>query len=144
MFGRELIQFCFRNETSIKRAIWESKLDNATPKCPGHGSGISKPTEIQAMKNLQPIYSVTVLGETIYYPEKWVRLISMTKAKFNHTVQGVIYHTEFQLNLAWRERKKKREEIMRKLNLERSRYYELRSGIVDYAENLKEEMGIKE
>lgn len=142
MKRRERIQFCFRNEVIIALRITESKLDSGAPKSMGHGSGISKPTEVKAIRNMMPVYSVTVLGEDLRRPEDWIRLVRRTKAKFNNNNLGKIYHVEYQINLSWKERNIMRKGLMKELKVTRHKYYALRSRIVDYAEKIAKEMGL--
>lgn len=129
---REFIEFCFRRETKIKQAIIEKRLDPNLPRSVGHGSGISKPTEIQAMNNLTPLAEVAVDGVRIWLPDLWLVVVALTKAHYNYKQGGELYA------LRYRETKENEEDITRKdvlekMKISKTRYHQLIIEIIDYA-----------
>ena len=124
---REFIEFCFRNEAKIKRAINEKRLDPNLPKSIGHGSGISKPTEIQAINNITPLDFVVVDGTTVYTPELWLLVVVLVKEHYNYRQGGLLYCLRYQTEDS------KRKDILDEMKISRTRYHQLIIEIVDFA-----------
>lgn len=133
---RDFIEFCFKNELKIKLAIVEKKLDPNKPKSAGHGSGISKPTEIQAINNVMPIKAVVVDNTTIPLPELWLRLIIIVKSHYNYMQSGTLYWLRYH-------KEKHRADILSVMNISKTRYHQLIIEIVDYAMKQAETMDLK-
>lgn len=127
---REFIEFCFRREGKIKRAIYEKRNDPNRPLSAGHGSGISKPTEIEAINRAMPLLCVTVDGKNIPYPEAWVRAIAYVKAHYNYRQGGILYKLRYN-NIP----DLTRAEIMQKMGISKTRYHQLIIEIIDFAMN---------
>ena len=124
---RAFIEFCFRRETKIKRAIIEKRLDPNIQRSVGHGSGISKPTEIQAINNLTPLAEVSVDGVTIKTPDLWLLVVALTKAHYNYKQGGKLY------DLRYRNEKYTRKDILDEMKISKTRYHQLIIEIIDYA-----------
>lgn len=93
---REHIDFCLRSEEKIKLAIRLKRLDRDNPSGGGHSSGIKRPTEIKALRNLMPVG--TVLVDDFYSVEnadEVVNLIERVKAHFNNLPQGKVYSMHY-------------------------------------------------
>lgn len=123
---REFIEFCFKNEAKIKKGIVEYRLDPNIPRSIGHGSGISKPTEIQAINNVTPIKSILLDGATVPYPELWLRVVYLVKAHFNYKQGGTLYWLRYH-------EKYTRSETLLTMKISKTRYHQLIIEIIDYA-----------
>lgn len=128
---RKFIEFCFANEAEIVRACWEKRLDPNIPKSIGHGSGISKPTEMQAIKNSLPLDFVTVKKTAIYTPELWLRLVTITKAEYNYKQGGILYKLKYQQDFL-------RAKVMKEMKISKTRYHQLIIEIINFAMNKAE------
>ncbi|MBR3746244.1 MAG: hypothetical protein IKP64_01900 [Selenomonadaceae bacterium] len=71
------IDFVFYNESKIRLAIAEMRLDDGRPHLPSNG--ISNPTMMQAIRNLTPLAKVSLgNGHDIEFPERWLEVIDKT------------------------------------------------------------------
>lgn len=123
---RKLIEFCFKNENDIRLAIYEKRNDPNRPKSIGHGSGISKPTEIEAINRATPLEWVIVDNVRIYYPELWLKTIAIVKAHYNFKQHGTLYKLRYQSKFI-------RSKTIKKMEISKTRYHQLIIEIIDYA-----------
>lgn len=123
---RKFIEFCFKNEEEIKRAIYEKRNDPDRPKSVGHSNNISKPTEIEAISMATLLSYVVVDNVKIPYPELWVRVIAMVKAKYNFRQHGMLYKLRYQKKLT-------RLLVIKEMNISKTRIHQLIIEIIDYA-----------
>lgn len=71
------IDFVFFNEKNIRETVFEVR--ESSPKFEiKNGSKISDPTASQAIKNLTPIFSITIGNEILKFPESWLLVIDKT------------------------------------------------------------------
>lgn len=91
MISRKLLEFCMRNEQKLKRevdlAMQDVKRDG------GRKSGISRPTEAQALFNLTYTIEEILIDKYVLvpWPQKMLKLISYIKEHFNRRPEGEIY-----------------------------------------------------
>lgn len=75
------IDFVFYNETEIRLAVLEAKLNGKPmPEISRNASNISDPTASEAIVNLSPISTVKIKGQDLNQPEKWLAVIDKTYA----------------------------------------------------------------
>ena len=74
----KIIDFIFYNESKIKNAVAEYRIDTHHYRELKNGSGISDPTARDAIKHLDPINQITVCGRLVKFPEKWLAVIEKT------------------------------------------------------------------
>ena len=76
-FYSKIIDFIFYNESEIRKAVVESRIDITRPELK-NGSGISDPTARDAIRNLMPISQITICGQVIKFPERWLIVVEKT------------------------------------------------------------------
>lgn len=130
---REFIEFCFKRENKIIVAVYEKRNDPNRPRSVGHGSGISKPTEIEAINLATPLKEVIVDGRIIPDPEMWIGIIKSVKAHYNLRQAGMLYALRYLNNLH-------RVDILEKMKIGKTRYHQLIIEIVDYAMKKADEL----
>lgn len=73
----------FELEKEIRLAIAEyKKTGNAGDSC-NSGGGMNNPTENKALREICEVKKVTVNGEVITYPERWLKVIESTYSRLN-------------------------------------------------------------
>ena len=89
----------FELEKEIRLAIAEyKKTGNAGDSC-NSGGGMNNPTESVALREICEVKKVTVNGEVITYPERWITVIEKTysslsdkeKQIFREKMRGIYY-----------------------------------------------------
>ena len=71
------IDFIFYNESKIRLAVEEMRLDDGRPRLPSNG--ISNPTMMQAVRNLTPLEKVSLDGvHSVEFPERWLEVVDKT------------------------------------------------------------------
>lgn len=72
------IDFVFHNEAAIRAAVEEERMGGKYVPELRNGSGLPDPTATEAIRNLSPIQSVTIDGQILKYPERWLVVIDKT------------------------------------------------------------------
>ena len=82
------IDFVFYNESEIRDLIFDERNRVSVPEL-RNGSGISDPTARDAINNLSPIPSVTIAGQELKWPERWIVVVDKTYnwAKLNNKLK---------------------------------------------------------
>lgn len=71
------IDFVFYNESKIRLAVTEMRLDDGRPRLPSNG--VSNPTQLQAIRNLTPLEKVSLDGlHAVEFPERWLEVVDKT------------------------------------------------------------------
>lgn len=71
------IDFVFYNESKIRLAVEEMRLDDGRPRLPSNG--VSNPTQLQAIRNLTPLEKVSLDGlHAVEFPERWLEVVDKT------------------------------------------------------------------
>lgn len=98
MINKKLLEYSMRNESKIKRAVKMAKMD--VQRDGGRKSGISRPTEAQALFNLTyTIEEILIDGYILVRkPEMVLRLIKYIKEYCNLRPEGEIYKHRYILH----------------------------------------------
>lgn len=103
---RTFWEFCILNEHEILQEIHNQMNDDgARPSCGGH-SGISKPTEVKAIRNLTRVIRVVkIFGRvTIDWPWDVINAIRYVRERVNLNKKlGGIYQARFVYKEEWQE-----------------------------------------
>lgn len=73
------IDFVFYNEAAIREAVFEAREEVRQPEV-FNGSGLPDPTLREVIRRLMPIEAVTICGDTLKNPERWIEVIDKTYA----------------------------------------------------------------
>lgn len=73
------IEFAFYHEMQIREAVYEAREEIRQPEV-FNGSGLPDPTLREVIRRLTPIEAVTICGDTLKYPERWLEVIDKTYA----------------------------------------------------------------
>lgn len=73
------IDFVFFNERQIRAMVRD--IRNGAVEHEANGSGISDPTAAQAIRNIIPIKTIYVNGYRLEWPESWLHVVDVVKAK---------------------------------------------------------------
>jgi hypothetical protein len=93
--GYKLISFVFKHESAIRIAVLEARNTSRKVEGGGHTAGnVSDPTGQTAIRNVTPLEFVTIDGERVLYPEKWLEVIDLTYANTRDEEKNVMrmYH----------------------------------------------------
>ncbi len=70
------IDFVFFNAGKIRELVKEAKM-GASIEHNTNGSGVSDPTAAEAMHNMMPIRFITLQGNRLEWPERWLHVVDM-------------------------------------------------------------------
>ena len=142
MTNKELIEFVFYHEQDIKRAVFEKREDGCLPKTGGGGSGhcfTNDRTAQEAIRRILDVpavvieYGAKTCGRrnsiTLRYPEKWLKVIAVTRGYFGNRTAGKVYALRY-CNC------RTREEILDELSIRKSQYHTMVAGIIKFAEGV--------
>lgn len=142
MTNKELIEFVFYHEQDIKRAVFEKREDGCLPKTGGGGSGhcfTNDRTAQEAIRRILDVpavvieYGAKTCGRrnsiTLRHPEKWLRVIAVTRGYFGNRTAGKVYALRY-CNC------RTREEILDELSIRKSQYHAMVAGIIKFAEGV--------
>lgn len=73
------IDFVFYNEGEIRAAVLDARNDSKAPLIL-NGSGCPDPTANEVIRRLTPLAAITVRGEELKYPERWLIVVDKTYA----------------------------------------------------------------
>lgn len=141
MTNKELIEFVFYHEQDIKRAVFEKREDGCLPKT-GGGNGhcfTNDRTAQEAIRRILDVpavvieYGAKTCGRrnsiTLRHPEKWLRVIAVTRGYFGNRTAGKVYALRY-CNC------RTREEILEELSIRKSQYHAMVAGIIKFAEGV--------
>ena len=74
------VDFVFYNEEEIRLSVLEARNTAASAPVIRNASGISDPTAREAIYNLTPLPTVTISGQALTLPERWITVIDKTYA----------------------------------------------------------------
>lgn len=99
MINKKLLEFCMRNEEKIKHEVYLAMQD--VKRDGGRKSGISRPTEAQALFHLTYTIEEILIDKYVVVPlpQKMLKLISYIKEHFNRFPEGEIYRQKYILKL---------------------------------------------
>ena len=142
MTNKELIEFVFYYEKEIKQAVFEKREDGCLPKTSGGGSGhcfTNDRTAQEAIRRILDVpaviieYGAKTCGRrnsiTLRYPEKWLKVIAVTRGYFGNRTAGKVYALRY-CNC------RTREEILDELSIRKSQYHAMVAGIIKFAEGV--------
>lgn len=100
--NKKLLEYCLKNEKKIRMAIEWAKED-AKKKGSGRKSGISRPTEAQAIFNIcfQPASVLIDDYILIRKPTTVLLLVSTIKGHFNQRPEGMVYRSRYIKKEKW-------------------------------------------
>lgn len=142
MTNKELIEFVFYHEQDIKRAVFEKREDGCLPKTGGGGSGHCFTNDRTAQEAIRRILDVPAVviehgaktcgrrnSITLRHPEKWLRVIAVTRGYFGNRTAGKVYALRYCDC-------RTREEILEELSIRKSQYHAMVAGIIKFAEGV--------
>lgn len=142
MNNKELIEFVFYHEKEIKRAVFEKREDGCLPKTGGCGSGHCFTNDRTAQEAIRRILDVPAVvieqgpktcgrrnSITLRHPEKWLKVITVTRGYFGNRTAGKVYALRY-CNC------RTREEILDELSIRKSQYHAMVAGIIKFAEGV--------
>jgi len=144
---KELIEFCFKYEANIRRAIYEKRNDSCAPHTGGSAGHcrISDITANAAIKNAMPLASVIVEygmffnGKretlTLRKPEGWLKVVEWTKQQYKEGLKGEILKARY---VACESRK----ETVERLNISPQLYSVLLTDIMTFAKGVAVGLGL--
>lgn len=74
------VDFVFYNEEEIRLSVLEARNTAASAPVIRNASGISDPTAWDAIYNLTPLPTITISGQALTLPERWLTVIDKTYA----------------------------------------------------------------
>lgn len=74
------VDFVFYNEEEIRLSVLEARNTAASAPVIRNASGISDPTAREAIYNLTPLPTITISGQALTLPERWLTVIDKTYA----------------------------------------------------------------
>lgn len=102
---RTFWEFCILNEHEILQEINNQMIDDGEKTFSGGHSGISKPTEIKAIRNLTKVIRVVeIKGVVIKWPKNIIYAIRYVRACVNLNKElGAIYRARFIYREKWQD-----------------------------------------
>lgn len=129
---RSFWEFCILHEHEILQEI-KNAIDDPGPKTGGGRSGISKPTEVIAMRNLTTVIrEIKVNGFVVGYPQNVIKAIRYVRARVNLNKQlGPVYQARFMYRESW-------EDTCERLKISQETYNKRLWKIVNMCEECRE------
>ena len=72
-----VIEFVFYNEREIRLAIMDARASSNSPEL-RNGSGLPDPTATEAIRNLSLVPFITIGGQELKLPERWITVVEKT------------------------------------------------------------------
>lgn len=133
---KQIVEFCFRHEQCILRAVEEKRLDSGVTVGGGGHCKMSDPTAMKAITNVSDIacveveYGAEVNGRRnimpLRKPLKWLKVAAWTKEYYSARTQGEIIRLKYNESMLPKD-------ICQQLNISTATYYAMLSDIFAYA-----------
>lgn len=143
---RRIIEFCFRHEPAIIKAVEEKRLDARIVAGGGGHSRISDPTAQKAIANLSDVarvdveYGAFVNGRrntmTIRRPLQWLKVAHWVKDYYAGRQQGELIRLKYHES-------RSREDIVDVMHISQATYYVMLADIFAFAAGLAVGLGLK-
>lgn len=128
-YMRNHFDFCLANKQELAKQIYNAKHDKGASANGGGCSGISKPTERDAMYNLKAIKEVKLFDfYVVRWPQRMMNVIEYTRLYFNDKPDGVIYKARYIDKEDWNK-------TCDRLNISKTNYYRRVCKILTVARN---------
>ena len=144
---KQIVEFCFRHEECILRAVMEKRLDTGNTTT-GDGGGhckMSDPTAQQAIHNVSDVACVEVeYGPAtdgvravmpLRRPLQWLKVARWTREYYDGKPQGDMIRMKYKESLL-------RDDICRALKISTASYYVALADIFTYAAGLAKGLGL--
>lgn len=143
---RRIIEFCFRHESAIVKAVEEKRLDASVVTGGGGHSRISDPTAQKAITNLSDVprvdveYGASVNGRrntlTIRRPLQWLKVAHWVKDYYTGRQQGELIRLKYNESCT-------KEDIVERMHISQATYYVMLADIFAFAAGLAVGLGLK-
>lgn len=142
---KQILEFCFRHESDIIRAVEEKRMDMGTITGGGGHCRISDPTAQKAITNMSDVscveveYGPSVNGKRsamlIRRPLQWLKVAHWTKDYYTGRLQGELIRLKYGES-------RLRNDITKRLNISQATYYVMLTDIFTFAEGAARGMGL--
>lgn len=145
MNSRQIVEFCFRHEECIRRAIAEKRADSGVTTGGGGHCKMSDPTAMKAINNMADVacveveYGAACDGRRNIMPLKkplqWLKVAAWTKQYYAGKAQGELIRLKYNESLL-------RDDICRQLKISAASYYTMLNDIFVFAAGVARGLGL--